>query len=89
MKTFKDLEFKNWIQSTGVVSRIQFDNKYGASVVKNEYSYGGKNGLYELAVIDSNGNITYDTPITNDVIGYLTEDEVTTLMEQIQKLTKL
>lgn len=89
MKTFKDLEFENRAQLNGVVSRIQFDNKFGASVVKHQYSYGGKDDLYELAVIESNGNITYDTPITNDVIGYLTEDEVTTIMEQIQKLTKL
>ena len=70
----------------GVMSRIEFENGYGASVVKGEYTYGGKDGLYELAVLDSNGNLIYDTSITDDVIGYLTQQEVTDLMEQIQKL---
>jgi hypothetical protein len=39
-----------------------------------------------LAVLDSTGRITYDTPITNDVLGYLTEDEVTHYMIEVQKL---
>jgi hypothetical protein len=30
--------------------------------------------------------ITYDTPITDDVIGHLTETEVTDIMKQIQEL---
>jgi hypothetical protein len=69
----------------GIVSRTQFDNGYEASVVKSEYTYGGKDGLYELAIF-KDGEICYNTPITDDVIGYLTTQEVTDLMEQIQKL---
>ena len=86
MKQFKDLQFKKHPQLDGVVSRITFDNGYGASVVKHEFSYGGKDGLYELAVLDKDGNLTYDTPITNDVIGYLREIDVTDVMEKIQKI---
>jgi hypothetical protein len=87
MKTFKDLEFKKHpLHIDGIISRIYFDNGYGASVVKHEYSYGGDKGLYELAVLDKNGNITYDTPVTNDVIGYLRPQDVTDVMEKIQKL---
>ena len=59
---------------------------YGASVVKGPMSYGGKNGLYELAVLDSDGELTYETSVTNDVEGYLSEDDVTRLLEQIQNL---
>jgi len=80
MKTFKDLEFNR------VQARIYFDNGYGASVVKTPHTYGGDMGLYELAVFGKNGHITYDTPITNDVEGYLSEDDVTNLLEQIQQL---
>jgi hypothetical protein len=89
MKTFNDLEFIDHPMGAeygGIISRISFDNGYGASVVKSPMSYGGKNGLYELAVLDSNGELTYDTPVTNDVEGYLNEEDVTKLLEQIQKL---
>ncbi len=86
MKEFKDLEFKEHPINGGVVSRIVFENGYGASVVRHEYSYGGKAGLYELAVLDSNGELTYDTPVTNDVIGHLRPEDVTDVMLVIQKL---
>jgi hypothetical protein len=86
MKTFNDLKFKPHPHVDGVISRIQFDNGYGASVVKHDFSYGGKDGLYELAVIDTKGDLTYSTPVTNDVEGYLSEDDVTKLLEQIQQL---
>ena len=86
MKTFNDLEFKPHTTMNGVMSRIMFENGYGASVVKGEYTYGGKDGLYELAVLDKDGKLCYDTPVTDDVEGHLSEDKVTKLMKQIQKL---
>ena len=87
MKTFKELEFNEHPNHMGgVQARIQFDNGYGASVVKTPYTYGGDKGLYELAVLDSDGRLTYDTPITNDVIGYLRDIDVTDVMEKIQQL---
>ena len=86
MKTFKDLEFKPHAMGEGVQSRISFDNNYGVSVVRTSWTYGGKDGLYELAVLDEHGNLTYNTSVTNDVIGYLSEEEVSNVMEQVQKL---
>ena len=87
MKTFNDLDFNPMDMGIGIgiQARINFDNGYGASVIKSPYSYGGNQGLYELAVIKDNA-ICYDTPITDDVIGYLTEDEVTKYLGQIQNL---
>jgi hypothetical protein len=70
----------------GVQARIYFDNGYGASVVKTPHTYGGDMGLYELAVFGKDGHIAYDTPVTNDVEGYLSEDDVTKILEQIQEL---
>lgn len=85
MKTFKDLEFKNAVGHNGVTSRIHFENGWGASVVKHDYSYGGKEGLYELAVI-KDGDLHYDNPVANgDVLGYLDEDDVTNALKQIQQ----
>ena len=87
MKTFNDLEFKPHAAGMGgVMSRITFENGYGASVVQTFFSYGGDAGLYELAVLDSDGKLTYETPVTDDVEGHLTEDDVTKLLEQIQNL---
>ena len=86
MKTFNDLEFKPHVNMNGIMSRIEFENGYGASVVRGAYTYGGDQGLYELAVLDSNGDLTYDTPITNDVLGHLSEDDVTEVLKEIQLL---
>lgn len=89
MKTFKDLTFETYdgdaLCRNGKRSRIYFDNGYGASVVSHTFSYGGSQGLYEIAVLKED-DITYDTPITSDVVGHLTEDEVTEVLKQIQQL---
>lgn len=87
MKTFEELEFKDHPNGMGgVQAKIQFANGFGASIVKTPFSYGGKNGLYELAVFGQDGHITYDTPITDDVLGHLSEAEVTVTLAQIQAL---
>jgi hypothetical protein len=87
MKTFNDLEFVPHATGMGgVMSRIQFENGYGASVVCTPYTYGGDKGLYELAVLDSEGSLTYATSVTDDVIGYLRPEDVTDVMEKIQQL---
>jgi hypothetical protein len=85
-KTFEDIDFERNEDLDGVVGRIMFDNGYGASVVRHIMSYGGKLGLYELAILDKEGDLTYDTPVTNDVIGYLTTEEVTNYLIKIQEL---
>lgn len=66
--------------------RFKFENGYGASVVKHFGSYGYDDDLFELAVLDEKGNIIYDTPISDDVIGHLTNEEVLELLEKIRKL---
>jgi hypothetical protein len=68
----------------------RFDNEYGASVVRHQYSYGGEVGLWEVAVIKFEGKdwrLAYDTPITDDVIGWLTDDEVGETLSQIDSLS--
>ena len=86
MKTFTDLEFGPHPNGNGVQARIQFPNGHGASVVKTPYTYGGREGKYELAVLDKDGRLDYSTEVTNDVIGYLKPDQVTEYLRQIQLL---
>ena len=87
MKTFDDLSFEtmydvdNWVRAS-----MKFDNGYGVSVVKGPYTYGGMMGLYELAVLDGDGDVCYDTPITDNVIGFLAPEDVTRYMIEIQQL---
>jgi hypothetical protein len=65
----------------------RFDNGYGASVVRHDYSYGGPAGLWELAVIDATtGDLVYTTPVTSDVEGYLSTAQVERLLRMISRL---
>jgi len=71
----------------GGTQRIyKFPNGYGASVIRHKGSYGFKSGLWELAVLDSSGALCYSTPITNDVIGHLTDEEVILKLNEIRGL---
>ena len=83
------MDFKTLIKTKrkdGVQYHYKADNGYGASIIQTSYSYGGKDGLWELAVLDSDGKITYNTAITNDVLGYLSEEEVNQTLEKIKNL---
>lgn len=89
MKTFEDLEFEH--DEMGEHAFEIFPNHHGISVIRGPYSYGGKEGLYEIAVLIMTpemeySEICYDTPVTNDVEGNLTPEEVTNYMKQIQEL---
>jgi len=67
--------------------KFEFKNGYGASVVSRPGSYGYGDGLYELAVYDiKTGNLCYDTPITDDVLGWLTWEDVESVLEDISNL---
>lgn len=70
----------------GVQYIFHFSNGYGASVIRNGISYGHEKGLYELAVLGLSGDLCYNTPITDDVIGWLKPDEVGEILERIADL---
>lgn len=69
----------------GTQDLYEFKNGYTASVIQTPYSYGGDQGLFELAVI-YNDELVYDTPITDDVIGYLTPEAVQEILQKISEL---
>lgn len=79
--------------------RFKFNNGFGASVVKGYGTYGGEEDLWELAVItfDEDGRyyINSSNPITenwessDDVMGWLTDEDVDNYLEQIKNLETL
>jgi hypothetical protein len=70
----------------GVQYVFKFDNNYGASVVRHKFSYGGMQGQWEIAVLDESDQLTYKTPITQDVLGWQDQDEVMDVLFAISKL---
>ena len=96
-----DVEEQNHPTGTGVQCLKFFPNGYGASIVRfyipisspfgKAGSYGVNEDLWELAVLKGNEkdgwSLTYDTPITDDVIGYLSENEVGNYLERIEYLS--
>ena len=84
--TFQELNFQPHPMGMGVQCIVQFPNGYGASIVSGPYTYGGPEGLYELAVFGKDGEITYETEITNDVLGHLSENDVETTLIKIKNL---
>ena len=65
---------------------VIFGNGYRASVIIGEYSYGGREGLFEVAVLDANGELDYSTPVTDDVIGRLDREGVVAVFRRIAEL---
>ena len=81
-------------EPTQVQKLYRFPNGAGASVVRGEFTYGGEEGLWELAVIrfvDENGYVLIypkDVCSEGDVIGWLTDEEVDYRLMKIANLTE-
>lgn len=91
MKEFKDLEFKNHPSKYmgGQHATLKFDNGFGVSVLCGNSFYSNGIDTYELAIINKDGRIDYHTGITDDVMGYLTEQEVSDVMRKVQMIKEL
>lgn len=79
----------------GVGAEYFFPNNFGVSVIKTEYSYGGKDGLYEVAVLDrKTGGIRREptelssdrSMVTDSIVGWLTPEGVTDFMRKVAAL---
>lgn len=100
IKTFKDLKFEMHpifsyakMQDTKLVSFgvkraiMEFENGYGVSVVLDKLSYSNGIDTYEVGIL-KDGNLCCDTYITDDVLGYQNEKDVTEIMRKVQELNK-
>lgn len=96
MKTFDDLEWPvHPHDPNGKQGIAFFENGYGVSVVnfKSLYgpmSYTDNDSEWELAVLRgtnfADSRLDYGTPITDDVLGHLSPEDVTEVMRRIQEL---
>lgn len=55
------------------------------SVIRSSMTYGGDEGLFELAML-RNDKCIYDTPITDDVRGWLEVEDVLDILEDVQRI---
>ena len=90
--------FEKYIEPQSKTNRVwddqrlyRFDNNFGASIIFHKGSYGFEEDMVELAVIrwyedGKNWSLTYDTEITDDIIGYLTQEQAKDILEKIKKL---
>ena len=63
-----------------------FPNGYTASIITGECAHASEEAPYELAIL-LNGELCYTTGIMEeDVLGYLTEEEVDEYLLQIEAL---
>lgn len=98
MKTFKDLTFEPHHIGEGKRAVLQFDNGRGISVVTDsENFFTSEEKPYEVAFLQENGHlglIYFDKhgvlhleegEEDVDVVGYCTAEQITRIMEIIQK----
>ena len=82
----------NYVVSREVSIKYRFPNGYGAYVVNNSNIYGVEEVFYSIAVLkyhsDDNDDhtIDYETPVTNDVIGWVHADDLDKHLAKIESL---
>ena len=84
----KDFQLLETDVPKGVQAVLAFDN-YELSVIKNEASYGNKQGLFEIAVF-KDGEQCELPGITNPgdtVKGFLTSEEVDAIIKKMFTIT--
>ena len=80
------VKVEDWSDGDTRRARVGFANGYQASIVRGPGSYGGNEGLFEAAVMHGKDGIVYDTPVTNDVEGWLTEEGVIDFCRKVAAL---
>ena len=85
---FSDLSFIETSKPNGIQARVYFGD-YELSVIKNEMSYGNKQGLYEIGVWKGDNQVELPgiTAEGDTVRGWLTADDVSGIMMKMATIT--
>lgn len=73
----------NGIGNTQVV--VRFPNGYGASIIEGTGSYGIELGVITFSA-DGHWDLTYETPVTDDVLGWLDKETLAQHLREIEAL---
>lgn len=65
-----------------------FHNGMTISVIRHQWSYGNKQGLYEVAIIDALGEMLFIPSVGDSVIGYCTAERVVELALTVWRVGK-
>lgn len=86
----EDLKMVQTKVPNGVQALVKFGPHYELSIVKNDSSYGGSKGLYEIAVfLDKQMTELPGITAPGDTVkGFLTEDDVDDILSSMTQLTK-
>lgn len=67
---------------------FKFTNGWAASVIRGQYTAGGSEGFFEMAVFGPDGELNYRNPITLwDVAGWLTNVKVVDKLRRLANFT--
>ena len=83
MKLFERKKFD------GIQIVYEFDNGYGASIIRHSLSFGGDEGLWELGVLSHTFNgagLVFGSPICKETVGDLTWEDVEYILIRIENL---
>lgn len=83
---FEELKFEKLYD--GVQAIIKF-GKYEMSVVSHSYSYGGKKGMYEIAIFDGKSQVELPgiTREGDTVQGFLCEEGLNVIFKKMTSIT--
>ncbi len=82
VKSFNDFDFQKHPNIVfDKIAKCRFSNGYGLSVINGECAYCDED-TFEVAILH-NDKITYCTPLTNDVLGYQSKEDIDALIETV------
>jgi len=87
---FQDIKFNKTQMPKGIQAMLNFGD-YELSIVKSDFSYGGKSGLYKIAVFKDNGQVELPgiTEQGDTVKGFLSESDVESIIKKMYIASKI
>lgn len=87
VNTFDDLKFYSHPNNRGgKIAQCRFPNDYGLSVINGEGAYCTAD-TFDVTILHD-GGITYNTPLTNDVLSSQSKEDINLLIKEVKSWDK-